>query len=103
MKKDTHKPNIPVGKILIVNKHLISSLLAMLLLGPAVMALEPDEILIIANGNHSDSLSIAQYYCAKRGVPTDNILALPLGASLSYTISRANYKNSWLSRFARGC
>ena len=95
MKKDTLKPNIPVGKILIVNKHLIASLLsllALLLSGPAVLALEPDEILIIANANHSGSLSIARYYCAKRGVPVDNILTLPLGTELSYTITRANYE-----------
>ena len=74
-----------------MNKHLTASLLALLLLGPAVLALEPDEILIIANANHSGSLSIAQYYCAKRGVPVDNILTLPLGSELSYTITRTNY------------
>lgn len=95
MKKDTLKPNIPVGKNLIVNKHLIASLLsllALLLLDSAVLALEPEEILIIANGNHSESLAIAQYYCGRRGVPTDNILTLPLGTELSYTITRANYE-----------
>jgi len=95
MKKDTLKPNIPVGKILIVNKHLIASLLsllALLLLDSAVLALEPDEILIIANGNHTESVAIAQYYCGRRGVPTDNILTLPLGTELSYTITRANYE-----------
>jgi uncharacterized protein (TIGR03790 family) len=81
-----------VGKIPIVNKYLIASLPALLLLCSTLLALEPDEILIIANGNHSESLSIAQYYCAKRGVPTDNILTLPLGTKLSYTITRANYE-----------
>ncbi len=95
MKKDTRKQNIPVGKTLIVNKHLITlllSLLALLLLDSAVLALEPGEILIIANGNRSESLAIAQYYCAKRGVPTENILTLRLGTKLNYTISRANYE-----------
>jgi uncharacterized protein (TIGR03790 family) len=58
----------------------------------AVLALEPDEILIIANRNCSESLAIAQYYSAKRSVPTDNILTLPLGTKLSYTITRANYE-----------
>ena len=74
-----------------MNKHLIVSLLALLLLCSAVLALEPDEILIIANENCSESLSIAQYYRAKRGVPVDNILTLPLGTELNYTITRANY------------
>ena len=75
-----------------MHKHLIASLLTLLLLCSALLALEPDEILIIANRNSSESLEIAQYYCAKRGVPEDNILALPLGAELGYTISRANYE-----------
>ncbi|MHC4281472.1 MAG: hypothetical protein ACYSWZ_00645, partial [Planctomycetota bacterium] len=75
-----------------MNKHLIASLLALLLLGPAVLALEPDEILIIVNGNHMESAAIAQHYCGRRGVPTDNILTLPLGTELSYTITRANYE-----------
>jgi uncharacterized protein (TIGR03790 family) len=81
-----------VEKNLIVNKHLTSSLLALLLLGPVCLALEPEEILIISNGNHSDSVAIAQHYCSRRGVPTDNILILPLGTELSYTITRANYE-----------
>lgn len=75
-----------------MNKYLIASLLTLLLLYSVVLALEPDEILIIANRNCSESLLIAKYYCAKRGVPEDNILALPLGDGLSYTISRANYE-----------
>ncbi len=75
-----------------MHKHLNASLLALLLLCSAVLALEPDEILIIANRNCGESLAIAQYYCAKRGVPRDNILALPLGAEPGYTISRANYE-----------
>jgi len=92
MKKDILKQNIHGGKIPIVNKYLIASLLALLLLDSTVPALEPDEILIIVNGNHSESAAIAQYYCAKREVPTDNILTLSLGTKLSYTITRANYE-----------
>ncbi len=79
-------------KILTVNKHPIAWLLALFLFVPAVLALEPEEILIIANENHSDSVAIAQHYCRKRGVPTDNILTLSLGTELSYTITRVNYE-----------
>jgi uncharacterized protein (TIGR03790 family) len=75
-----------------VNKHLIVSLLALLLVCSAVLALEPDEILIIANRNCSESLSIAQYYCEKREIPVDNILTLPLGNELRDSITRTNYK-----------
>jgi len=66
-------------------------LLALVYCGSA-SALEPDEILIIANKNHTESKRIARYYCRKRGVPAKNILALPLGAKLNDTISRVDYE-----------
>jgi len=56
----------------------------------AGFALEPDEILVIANSDVAASVQIAQYYCAKRKVPKDNILALPL--TTSETISRDDYE-----------
>ncbi|MFC1793563.1 TIGR03790 family protein [Planctomycetota bacterium] len=55
-------------------------------------ALEPDEILVIANKDIEASGQIARYYCRQRGVPQKNILALPLGASLKDTISRKDYE-----------
>ena len=55
-------------------------------------ALEPNEILVIANGDVAASVRIAQYYCAKRGIPIANVLALPLGTGLSETISRDDYE-----------
>ncbi|MHC4572291.1 MAG: TIGR03790 family protein [Planctomycetota bacterium] len=58
----------------------------------AGFALQPDEILVIANRDVAASVKIAQYYCAKRNVPVDNLLALPLGTSLSYTITRDDYE-----------
>jgi len=56
-----------------------------------VFALEPDEILVIANKDIAESMRLARYYCAQRGVPDKNILALPLGTDLKDTISRDNY------------
>ena len=58
----------------------------------AGFALEPDEILVIANSDVAASVRTAQYYCAKRGVPVGNILALPLGMSLGDTIDRDDYE-----------
>jgi uncharacterized protein (TIGR03790 family) len=58
----------------------------------SVFALEPDEILVIANSNIGASVRLAQYYCTKRGVPAGNILALPLGADLNDTITRDDYE-----------
>ena len=55
-------------------------------------ALEPEQILIIANSNIKESLEIAHYYCSKRNVPSENILSLPLGKMLIDTISRDNYE-----------
>jgi uncharacterized protein (TIGR03790 family) len=55
-------------------------------------ALEPDEILVIANKNVAESERIARYYCRQRGVPDKNILSLPLGTSLNDTINRSDYE-----------
>lgn len=55
-------------------------------------ALEPAEILIIANSEVAESVKIAEYYCAKRGVPKRNILKLPLGADLKDAVTRRDYK-----------
>jgi len=54
-------------------------------------ALEPNEILIIANNDCPPSLALARYYCEKRTVPPDNILPRPLGTNLNDTISRDDY------------
>lgn len=55
-------------------------------------ALEPEEIVVITNSDNAASLAIGQYYCQKRGVPADNIIAWPLGSNLSSTISRNDYE-----------
>jgi len=57
------------------------------------LALEPNEILIIANSDIPESVRIAKYYCDRRSVPEDNILTIALGPALTDTISRDDYKN----------
>jgi uncharacterized protein (TIGR03790 family) len=57
-------------------------------------ALEPDEILVIANRQVSESKSIAEYYCEKRDIPEKNIIYLALGNRLRGTISRDEYERS---------
>ncbi len=54
-------------------------------------ALEPQEILVVANSEIDASVRIARYYCQKRGVPADNIVTLPLGTSAETAISRDDY------------
>ncbi len=56
-------------------------------------ALEPEEILIIANADIAESGQIARYYSRRRAVPQENILELPLGANLRDTISRKDYED----------
>jgi uncharacterized protein (TIGR03790 family) len=58
---------------------------------PDVYSLEPNEILIIANGDVAQSVQLAKYYCSQRLVPKKNILALALGRSLDNEISRDDY------------
>lgn len=58
----------------------------------AAVALEPHEIMVIANGHVAESLEVARYYCKARGVPKTNILSLPLGPKLPETISRRDYE-----------
>jgi len=60
----------------------------------SAFALEPDEILVIANSDIETSVRIAQYYCAKRAVPAGNILTLPLGGNLRDEISRDDYEKN---------
>jgi len=57
----------------------------------SALALEPKQILVIANSDIEQSVQIARYYCKRRKVPEDNILALPLGAELEDKISREAY------------
>jgi len=57
-----------------------------------VYALEPNEILVIANRDIPASLSIARDYCTKRGVRPGNLLSLGLGSDMKYTITRDSYE-----------
>ena len=59
-----------------------------------VSALEPDEILVIANRQISASEQIAEYYCEKRKIPTKNIIYLALGYEPREGISRDDYERS---------
>lgn len=68
-----------------------AALVVSLLSACSAFALEPHEILIIANRDIAESMQIARYYCEKRDVPKENILDLPLG-KLRDTISRGDYE-----------
>ena len=68
-------------------------LIFLILLAPGWAAgLEPEQILVIANGDIAGSVAIAEYYCIKRKVPLQNVLKLKLGKELVDHISRNDYE-----------
>ena len=52
---------------------------------------EPNEVLVIVNGDIEASVELGQYYCRQRNVPKENILFLSLGKTLADSISRDDY------------
>ncbi len=68
-------------------------IILLLLIIPEIgSALEPHEILVIANSDLPESVRIAKYYCSKRKVPKKNIFTLSLGATLREDMSREEYE-----------
>jgi uncharacterized protein (TIGR03790 family) len=56
---------------------------------PAAEALEPDEILVVANRNAARSIGLAEYYMERRGIPKDRLVAL--WVTDAETCSRQDY------------
>ncbi len=52
-------------------------------------AMDPKEVLVVANSRMSGSVEIAKYYMEKRNIPQSHLLTLPL--SLKESISRNEY------------
>ena len=63
--------------------------LALLVLAAPAAALEPAELLVVANANAPDSLAVAAHYAKARGVPAANLVELDLPAGEE--IARADY------------
>jgi len=59
--------------------------------GQAVRALEPNEILVVANADNAASVRLARYYCEKRGIPSNRVIPVALGTPLRDTIGREDY------------
>jgi uncharacterized protein (TIGR03790 family) len=62
---------------------------AVALTAPSVRALGPADVFLVVNRNVPESRAVAEYYCRKRGVPTENVLTLDLPAGED--ISRRDY------------
>ena len=90
MKKDIHRPKRQGGRKI---KAVFSIFLQFFILAGAVFALQPQQILVIANSDVNESLNLADYYCKSRSVPLTNILKIPLGKDLSEQITRQRYND----------
>ncbi|OHB66587.1 MAG: hypothetical protein A2Y77_13085 [Planctomycetes bacterium RBG_13_62_9] len=55
------------------------------------LALEPNEILVVANAGNAASVRLARYYCERRGIPSGNVIPVSLGTPLRDSIGRADY------------
>ena len=77
-----------------------SLLLALLLVVPGnILALEPGQVLVLANRNAKDSIGLARYYMDKRGVPDDQLLILWL--TDRETCTREDYEKKVLAPVVR--
>ncbi len=70
----------------------VEAIVLILLCGGIGFALEPDEILVIANRQIAVSEKIAEYYCEKRNIPKKNVLYLALGYNPQERIRREDYE-----------
>ncbi len=72
-------------------KHVVAFLLIVSGFCRPALALEPSEILVIANTDYPASTRLARYYCEKRDVPSGNVIPVSLGPQLRDSISRGDY------------
>ena len=63
-----------------------------LLCSARAYALDPNEILVVANADIADSVRLARYYCQKRGLPRGYVVPVSLGRPLRGSISRSDYE-----------
>ncbi len=72
-------------------RFLFTAIVLVVLAAPAP-ALSPSQVLVIANSEIAESVELARYYCDRRKVPQENIIALPLGSKLRDGINRVDYE-----------
>lgn len=75
-----------------MQRHLTVFAIVILTCGRLALALDPNQIMLVANTDQAASMNLARYYCEKRGVPRGNIIPLSLGTQLRDTIDRDEYE-----------
>lgn len=71
-------------------RYAVTCSVVLLSCGPVGWALEPNEILVVANSDNAASVRLAKYYCQKRGLASNRVIPVSLGP-LRDSISRADY------------
>jgi uncharacterized protein (TIGR03790 family) len=72
-------------------KYAATCLMILLSCGRLGWALEPNEILVVANADNAASVRLARYYCEKRGIPSNRVVPVSLGTPLRDDIGRGEY------------
>lgn len=71
---------------------MVICLCALLMCSARVRALEPNEVVVVANTDFPASVRLARYYCCKRGLPSGYVIPTRLGTTLRDSISREDYE-----------
>ncbi len=67
-------------------------ILLVLTISSLTYALEPAQVLVLANSDIPESIEVAHHYIEAREIPKGNLLTLGLGSKLASDISRENYQ-----------
>lgn len=71
------------------------TLILLTLLAGRALALEPKEVLVVANSNLDDSVALAKYYLKQREIPADNLLTVDV--TRAYEMQRSDYNDKLLT------
>ena len=68
-------------------KHIISLLLSVFILSfNALAEISPSKVFIVANSDDADSIAIAEFYAAARGVPKGNIISSYISHDIDFLV-----------------
>ena len=73
-----------------MNRYIMCWILFLVLTAVPCLALEPGEILVVANKNAAGSIGLAKYYMKKRGIPKENLIKLCV--TDKETLNRLDYE-----------
>jgi len=68
----------------------LAAVLALVVAAAPVGALTPEQVLVVANGDSMDSVSLAKAYAERRGIPAQNVMTI--SCTVGPSISREDYE-----------